>query len=156
MGPIKINKTERVQDGVERIDFSSGLAAIDAIQEDNVILRESADVFSVTNDQLPKTCERFFTEWKAQKNEIEKLQKEIAELKVSGLSDNIVEVNGLKVLKEILSSDIKELVKIATDFTDKLRLKCSAVEAEAVQLLLKEQVKTLKQCLKLWKKQLTF
>ena len=118
VGPIKINKTERVQDGVERIDFSSGLAAIDAIQEDNVILRESADVFSVTNDQLPKTCERFFTEWKAQKNEIEKLQKEIAELKVSGLSDNIVEVNGLKVLKEILSSDIKELVKIATDFTD--------------------------------------
>ncbi len=119
VGPIKINKTERVQDGVERIDFSSGLAAIDAIQENNLILRESSDVFSVTNDQLPKTCERFFSEWKAQKNEIEKLQKEIAELKVSGLSDNIFEINGLKILKEILASDIKELVKIATDFSDK-------------------------------------
>jgi len=118
VGPIKINKTERVQDGVERIDFSAGLAAVDSIQEDNKILRESSGIFKVTNDQLPKTCDRFFSEWKAQKNEIEKLQKEIANLKVSTLSNNILEINGLKVLKEIIDSNIKELQKIATDFTD--------------------------------------
>ena len=118
VGPIKINKTERVQDGVERIDFSAGLAAIDSIQEDKEILRESAGIFSVTNEQLPKTCDRFFSEWKAQKNEIAKLQKEIANLKVATLADNAIEVNGLKVLKEIIAGDIKELQKIATDFTD--------------------------------------
>ena len=118
VGPIKINKTERVQDGVERIDFSAGLAAIDSIQEDKEILRESAGIFSVTNEQLPKTCDRFFSEWKAQKNEIAKLQKEIANLKVSTLADNAIEINGLKVLKEIIDGDIKELQKIATDFTD--------------------------------------
>ena len=118
VGPIKINKTERVQDGVERIDFSAGLAAIDSIQKDKAILKESADTFSVTNEQLPKTCDRFFNEWKAQKNEIAKLQKEIANLKVSTLADNAFEINGLKVLKEILDSNIKELQKIATDFTD--------------------------------------
>ncbi|MBO5840707.1 MAG: alanine--tRNA ligase, partial [Methanobrevibacter sp.] len=118
VGPIKINKTERVQDGVERIDFSAGLAAIDSIQADKEILRESAGIFSVTNEQLPKTCDRFFSEWKAQKNEIAKLQKEIANLKVSTLADNAIEINGLKVLKEIIDGDIKELQKIATDFTD--------------------------------------
>ena len=118
VGPIKINKTERVQDGVERIDFSAGLAAIDSIQNDKEILRESAGIFSVTNEQLPKTCDRFFSEWKAQKNEIAKLQKEIANLKVSSLADNAMEVNGLKVLKEIIDGDMKELQKIATDFTD--------------------------------------
>lgn len=118
VGPIKINKTERVQDGVERIDFSAGLAAIDSIQADKEILRESSGTFSVTNDQLPKTCERFFSEWKAQKNEIAKLQKEIANLKVESLANNTIEINGLKVLKEIIDGDIKELQKIATDFTD--------------------------------------
>ncbi|SFL42442.1 alanyl-tRNA synthetase [Methanobrevibacter olleyae] len=118
VGPIKINKTERVQDGVERIDFSAGLAAIDSIQYDKEILKESSDIFSVTNDQLPKTCDRFFSEWKAQRNEIKKLQKEIANLKVSSLSDNAIEINGLKVLKEIIDGDIKELQKIAIDFTD--------------------------------------
>ncbi|WP_297982821.1 alanine--tRNA ligase [uncultured Methanobrevibacter sp.] len=118
VGPIKINKTERVQDGVERIDFSAGLAAIDSIQADKEILRESSGTFSVTNEQLPKTCERFFSEWKAQKNEIAKLQKEIANLKVESLANNTIEINGLKVLKEIIDGDIKELQKIATDFTD--------------------------------------
>lgn len=118
VGPIKINKTERVQDGVERIDFSAGLAAIDSIQNDNEILRESAGVFKVTNDQLPKTCDRFFSEWKAQKNEIAKLQKEIANLKVASLDDEIIDVKGLRVLKQIIDSDIKEIQKIATDFTD--------------------------------------
>ena len=65
VGPIKINKTERVQDGVERIDFSAGLAAIGSMQHDGELLRTSASVFSVDNNQLPKTCDRFFTEWKA-------------------------------------------------------------------------------------------
>lgn len=118
VGPIKINKTERVQDGVERIDFSAGLAAVDSIQNDNDILRESSGVFKVTNDQLPKTCDRFFSEWKAQKNEIVKLQKEIANLKVASLDDEIIDVKGLRVLKQIIDSDIKEIQKIATDFTD--------------------------------------
>ena len=118
VGPIKINKTERVQDGVERIDFSAGLAAVDSIQNDNDILRESSGVFKVTNNQLPKTCDRFFSEWKAQKNEIAKLQKEIANLKVASLDDEIIDVKGLRVLKQIIGSDIKEIQKIATDFTD--------------------------------------
>lgn len=118
VGTIKINKTERVQDGVERIDFSAGLAAVDSIQNDNKILRESSGVFKVTNEQLAKTCQRFFNEWKAQKNEIKKLQGEIANLKRGSLSDDIIEINGLKIIKQIIDADIKELVKIATDFTD--------------------------------------
>ena len=118
VGPIKINKTERVQDGVERIDFSAGLAAIDSMQHDGAILRESSEIFKVDNDQLPKTCERFFTEWKAQKNEIDKLKSQIANLKVNSLADDYEEINGLKVVSEMMEADFKELQKIATDFTD--------------------------------------
>ena len=118
IGPIKINKTERVQDGVERIDFSAGLAAIDSIQQDKTYLRESSNVFKVNNDQLPKTCQRFFTEWKAQKNEINKLKSEISTLKIQNMTDNLEDVKNLKILKEKIDGDIKELQNIATDFTD--------------------------------------
>ena len=59
IGAIKINKTERVQDGVERIDFSAGLAAVDSIQKDNKLLSDSSKVFKVEDSQLPKTCDRF-------------------------------------------------------------------------------------------------
>ena len=106
VGPIKINKTERVQDGVERIDFSAGLAAIDSMQHDGKILRESSAIFKVENDQLPKTCDRFFNEWKSQKNEIDRLKSEIASLKMNSLADEYDEINGLKVVHQQIDSDI--------------------------------------------------
>ncbi|MDR2967334.1 MAG: alanine--tRNA ligase [Methanobacteriaceae archaeon] len=118
IGLIKINKTERVQDGVERIDFSAGTAAIESMQRNNQYLRESSDIFKVTPNQLPKTCDRFFREWKAYKNEIDRLKSEIANLKINSLENDLLEINGLKVLKQVLDGDIKELQKIATDFTD--------------------------------------
>ena len=118
VGPIKINKTERVQDGVERIDFSAGLAAIDSMQHDGELLRESSTIFKVENDQLPKTCDRFFSEWKAQKNEIDRLKSEIASLKMNSLADEYDEINGLKVVHKLIEADFKELQKMATDFTD--------------------------------------
>ena len=118
VGPIKINKTERVQDGVERIDFSAGLAAIDSMQHDSELLRESSGIFKVENDQLPKTCDRFFSEWKSQKNEIDRLKSEIASLKMNSLADEYDEINGLKVVHQLIDSDFKELQKMATDFTD--------------------------------------
>ncbi|MGC8001603.1 hypothetical protein, partial [Salmonella enterica] len=65
-----------------------------------------------------KTCDRFFSEWKAQKNEIDKLKSEIASLKMNSLADDFIEIDGLKVISEIMGTDIKELQKIATDFTD--------------------------------------
>ncbi|MCC7553315.1 MAG: alanine--tRNA ligase [Methanobacteriaceae archaeon] len=118
IGMIKINKTERVQDGVERIDFSAGLSAVQSMQENNEFLLNSSDIFKVTPDKLEKTCDRFFNEWKHQKNEIDKLKSEIASLKINSISDNVILVNDLKVIKEVFDGDFKELQKIATDFTD--------------------------------------
>ena len=118
IGAIKINKTERVQDGVERIDFSAGIAAIYSIQENNKFLEKSSDIFKVTPDKLEKTCDRFFNEWKHQKNEIDKLKSEIAKLKINSIADEVINVNDFKVIKKVFDGDFKDLQKIATDFTD--------------------------------------
>ena len=56
--------------------------------------------------------------WKAQKNEIDRLKSEIASLKMNSLADEYDEINGLKVVHQLIDSDIKELQKMATDFTD--------------------------------------
>ena len=88
------------------------------MQHDSELLRESSGIFKVENDQLPKTCDRFFSEWKAQKNEIDRLKSEIASLKMNSLADEYDEINGLKVVHQQIDSDFKELQKMATDFTD--------------------------------------
>ncbi len=74
-GLIKILKTERIQDGVERIIFSAGMAAVKHVQKHHALLRESSEVLRVFPEQLPKTVKRFFEEWKSQKKHIEKLRK---------------------------------------------------------------------------------
>lgn len=119
IGLIKITKTERIQDGVERIEFSAGEAAVEAAQRNDNILKESSDVFKVTFDQLPKTCDRFFNEWKSFKNEINKLKGEIASLKTEGILNKTEEIGDLVVLSEIIDSDMKELIKMVTDLTEK-------------------------------------
>ena len=118
IGMIKILKTERIQDGVERLEFSAGEAAIKSVQRNDDILKGSSSVFKVTAEQLPKTCERFFSEWKAFKNEIERLKDEIAGLKISELEDHAVNIGQMKVLSIVFDADLNELVKIATDLTE--------------------------------------
>lgn len=119
IGLIKITRTERIQDGVERVEFSAGEAAIEAIQNNDAILRESAATFKVKTEQLPKTCDRFFKEWKSFKNEIDRLKSQIASLKIEGLVNKTEKIDDLMVLREIVEADMEELIKIATDLTEK-------------------------------------
>ena len=71
IGAIKILRTERVQDGVELSEeFAAGEAAVRAVQEREGLLMESSDILRVPMDQLPKTANRFFEEWKGQHKEI--------------------------------------------------------------------------------------
>jgi alanyl-tRNA synthetase len=118
IGIIKVNRTERIQDGVERLEFSAGEAAVQSMQKNDALLKESATVFKVETNQLPQTSERFFTEWKAFKNEIKHLQKEVAKLKTRSLVDQTEKINSLSVLTQEVEADIGELVKMVTQLTD--------------------------------------
>ncbi len=118
IGPIKLIKTERIQDGVERIEFSAGEAAVKRMQERDELLNSASEALRVSPDQLPDTVNRFFEEWKEFKKENERLKAELAEARVKGMMDDSVEINGLKVLaKKIPHADVEELIKAATEFS---------------------------------------
>ena len=119
VGVIKVLKTERVQDGVERIEFAVSNAAVEKIQEIDNILSDSCDIFGVDAEQLPKTCNRFFTEWKEQQKTIKTLEKQLAEAKITTLQSNVEEVNGYKVLMDILSVNPGQLREIAINMVEK-------------------------------------
>lgn len=127
VGIIKVLRTERVQDGVERIEYAVADSAINKIQEIDDILRESSDVFGVDAEQLPKTCNRFFNEWKEQQKTIKALEKQLAEAKISSLQDNVEEVNGYRLLTQILDADAGQLREIATNLVEKDQVSDMAV-----------------------------
>ncbi len=118
IGPIKLIKTERIQDGVERIEFSAGEAAVKRVQERDELLNKSSEALRVSPEQLPDTVNRFFEEWKELKKENERLKAELAEARVKAMMGDAVEINGLKVLaKKIPHADVEELIKAATEFS---------------------------------------
>ncbi len=118
IGPIKLIKTERIQDGVERIEFSAGEAAVKRWEERDELLNKSSEALRVSPEQLPDTVNRFFEEWKELKKENERLKAELAEARVKAMMDDAVEINGLKVLsKKIPHADVEELIKAATEFS---------------------------------------
>jgi len=119
IGLVKINRTERIQDGVERLEFSAGRAAVEALQESETQLRDSATVFKVTPDQLPKTADRFFTEWKAFKNDIKRLQGQEAALKKEGIAGNSEQISGLNLIRDTIDAEMPELIKIVTELVEK-------------------------------------
>lgn len=115
IGAIKILHTERIQDGVERIEFAAGEAAVRASQLRDDLLTESAGVLRVPTEQLPKTAGRFFEEWKGQQKEIERLKGDLAKVQLESPNFKAYPMGPLKVvIVEMVGADIETLIKLAT------------------------------------------
>ncbi|HJJ48513.1 MAG TPA: alanine--tRNA ligase [Methanocorpusculum sp.] len=111
IGPVKLLRLEHIQDGVERIEFACGFAALDAMQHIQGLLNTSAETLSVQTENLPASVARFFGEWKDQRKEIEKLRAKIAELELSRLEG--VDIKGVEVVIKQVDVSRKELVTVA-------------------------------------------
>ncbi len=109
LGLIKILKTERIQDGVERIIFSAGMASVKHVQKHHALLRESSDILRVFPEQLPKTVQRFFDEWKGQKKLIEKLRKSGAHSPFQVLKESAEVVGDVSIMHQIEKDADKNL-----------------------------------------------
>ncbi len=118
VGPIKILKTERIQDGVERLEYAAGEAAVTAIQNMEDLLRSSSQTLRVPAEQLPATIDRFFGEWKDLKKENSKLKDELARSRVLQLKQNAREVGPIRLVTCTLpEADSDELTMTAGELT---------------------------------------
>ncbi len=107
VGAIKVLSTEPVQDGVERLLFAAGDAAIGATHRTEDALYEAADVLDVTPEDVPETAERFFTEWKERGKTIDRLKTELAEARAAG--EDTIDVDGTPAAIRRLDADADEL-----------------------------------------------
>ena len=113
IGPIKILRTERIQDGVERIIFACGEAAIKEWQKEREIISKTSEVLRVPLEKLPETAERFFEEWKQARKEVEKLNKELAKLLVYELESKVEKIREMEFIGAIVEGEIDHLREAA-------------------------------------------
>lgn len=112
VGPIVILRVEHIQDGIERLEFSAGVAAIYAMQHVKDLLAQSAEVLSVQQENLPGSVTRFFTEWKEQRKDIERLQQKVVDLESQQLE--VEEIAGHGVVVRQVDLPPQELVALAS------------------------------------------
>jgi alanyl-tRNA synthetase len=109
--------TEPVQDGVERIAFAAGEAAIEATQRTEDALYEAADVLDVSPPDVPETAERFFEEWKARGKTVDRLKRELAEARAAAESEEL-DIDGTPAVVQRLDGDADELRATANALVD--------------------------------------
>ncbi|UCE44505.1 MAG: alanine--tRNA ligase [Candidatus Bathyarchaeota archaeon] len=120
IGFIKIINTERIQDGVERIIFSAGLPAVNAMQERERMLWKVSEVLNAPLEKLEKTAERLVREWKEIRREKERLVGEIADLAAKEFMAAAKRIGTLKVItRKVAEADVDRLIKTAGELIRK-------------------------------------
>ena len=110
IGAIKILGTERIQDGVIRLTYAAGDAAIEATQATEDALRDAAEILDVSPMDVPETAQRFFDEWKARGKRIDELKEELADVRAQGGGDGEeVDLDGTTAVIQRLDGDMDEL-----------------------------------------------
>ncbi|MEW6069178.1 MAG: alanine--tRNA ligase [Candidatus Thermoplasmatota archaeon] len=113
VGLIKILKAERIQDGIERLEFVAGDVAIREIQRRDNILRQAALKLKTTPEELLSAIDRFVEDWKNLRKEVESLREYKAKTEIKKLALKPEFVGEVKIVSDILPLDRDELIVLA-------------------------------------------
>ncbi|MFO7791918.1 MAG: alanine--tRNA ligase [Candidatus Saliniplasma sp.] len=116
VGAIKIQNTQRIQDGVERIVFTAGMATVEEMQQQEDILLETCETFSVSKSELPDTARRFFSEWKERGKQLDELKKYRAIAAAEELLPG-EEIGEAKVVTGVVDMGVKGMLSTAERIT---------------------------------------
>ncbi|HJM68263.1 MAG TPA: alanine--tRNA ligase [Candidatus Thalassarchaeaceae archaeon] len=117
IGEVRIIRSSQVQDGVERLQIVAGETAREHARRQERLLAESAEALGVSVEDLPKTVNRFFDEWKAQQKQIELLEAEIVRLRTSGGGDEAVEKDGIRYVVMEATGELKQMQNMVGELT---------------------------------------
>jgi alanyl-tRNA synthetase len=117
IGEVRIIRSSQVQDGVERLQIVAGETAREHARRQERLLAESAEALGVSVDDLPKTVNRFFEEWKSQQKKIETLEAEIVRLRTSGGGDGAVEKDGIRYIVMEATGELKQMQNMVGELT---------------------------------------
>ena len=117
VGLIKIIRTERIQDGVERLIFSAGDAAVKSVQDIEAKVLKVSEVLEVPTEKVENTLERTVAEWKELRRDKEHLSDNLAQFMAEKYLGKAETVGSLKLASGIAGAeeaDVDLLIKVAS------------------------------------------
>ncbi len=97
VGLIKITKAERVQDGVERLEFVAGEAAIEYMHRMDSELEDLSQVLGTQRENLPRVAKTLIGELEAARSREKNLGQAMVELSSTGIGSSAKPIAGAKL-----------------------------------------------------------
>ncbi|HDJ66791.1 MAG TPA: hypothetical protein ENF33_03675, partial [Nitrososphaeria archaeon] len=97
VGFIKILKTERIQEGVERLIFAAGPAALPYIQEDWRLIRSFTEKLGAPPEAVEKRLDEILFEVRELRKTVRKLTSVAAKIKAMELKSSPIQVQKIKL-----------------------------------------------------------
>lgn len=85
IGLVKIIDSQKIQDGVVRLKYVVREFAQDYIEEKQLLLNKIKDIFSVDENSIVSTSQKFFDEWREQKKTIDKLKENLKKVYIENI-----------------------------------------------------------------------
>jgi len=114
VGLIKIIRTERIQDGVERLVFVAGPAALRYIQQSWLMTLRLAEKLEAPVEAIEKALDETLSELKRLRSLVRRLLSAVAELRYRELKEKPIIMSGIKVyVTRELEDDRDYVLKIS-------------------------------------------
>mgnify|MGYP000114831989 CR=1 FL=1 len=115
VGFIKIIRSLRIQDGVERIEFTVGEKAVEYVQKMERSLKEIADTLGTPVEDVVHSVAKIYEEYRELRRENERLKEKILEMsKDKVLEKGTVLGEFFVIVHEIEAAEFRDLLKLAT------------------------------------------
>ena len=116
VGLIKVVKVDRIQDGVERIEFAVGEGALKYVQGLYFAAREASSLLNTTPKELPSKVRELLAREREFKKEIARLKMERLKIEAEKLLLNPLEAGGFKLLHSVYEGlSEEELIRLAAE-----------------------------------------
>lgn len=119
VGLIKILRTERIQDGVERLEFAAGEMALRDIWRLEGMVEEVAAKLEVPVSQTPKAIERLSSELRELRRKVEKLRSQLSKAEIAKLKSLAVPAGKFSLYHDLVEgADVDDLIAIASQLAE--------------------------------------
>ncbi|MEM4766459.1 MAG: DHHA1 domain-containing protein, partial [Nitrososphaerota archaeon] len=115
VGLIKIIRTERIQDGVERLVFAAGPAALRYIQQNWILTLRIAEKLGAPVEAVEKVLDETLSELKRLRSSVRRLLSAAAELRYRELKEKPMNLSGIKIYTARELEDDRDYVLMISD-----------------------------------------
>ncbi|MFQ5837530.1 MAG: alanine--tRNA ligase [Thermoplasmata archaeon] len=113
VGLIKILRSRRIQDGVVRLEYVAGEAALEYLRDQEGVVRRASAVLKTKPEDLPQAAERLLAEWRGLSKRVERFEALEASKAVEEMLTSAEEIHGFKLVTHQRGGDMKDLLFLA-------------------------------------------